>query len=411
MQSPRQGRGRSAHRTECLHTLHQEASAKGAAMLFFPECCAFIGRSAAETVAAARPLDALLAPFAAIAQQHNLWLSLGGVQEPGPDADHIYNTHIVLNASGVPMATYRKIHLFNVDVPGGPILMERNSTAAGDALVAVDVPCIHPSARLGLSVCYDLRFPEMYQALAWDMGANVLAVPSAFTVATGKAHWELLLRARAVECQSFVVAAAQVCCCGTYMGGKRHGWAYNTHHTIISSTHTRYNKLNKHNKHLHTPYNKHNKHTIQQAQAQRTIQQAQLHTPYNKHNYTHPTTIAHDNTLRLGSTATSGKATATPWSSTRGAACCATWGAGARAWGWCAWTLRPCRRRGAGCPLQSTEAMELCGFCNRGCRMIEEGLLIVVMMLMSTLDRSLSDDDEISYTLKEHSTTLIAGAH
>ena len=179
-------------------------------MLFLPECCTFIGRNAAETVAAARPLDTLLPRFAAIARDHNLWLSLGGVQEPGPDVDHIYNTHVILDASGSLVATYRKVHLFNVDVPGGPLLMERNSTAAGDALVAVDVPAIHPLARIGLSICYDLRFPEMYQALTWGMRANVLTVPSAFTVATGRAHWELLLRARAVECQSFVVAAAQV---------------------------------------------------------------------------------------------------------------------------------------------------------------------------------------------------------
>lgn len=185
-------------------------------MLFLPECCAFIGLNAKETVAAARPLDpghpdSLLPRFATIAKTHNMWLSLGGLQEPGPDAQHIYNTHVVLDSDGRIRAKYRKIHLFNVDVPDGPVLLERNSTAAGSQLVTVDLPNLHPTAaRLGLSICYDVRFPEMYQRLVHDMGANLLAVPSAFTVATGKAHWELLLRARAVECQSIVVAAAQV---------------------------------------------------------------------------------------------------------------------------------------------------------------------------------------------------------
>lgn len=97
------------------------------------------------------------------------------------------------------------MHLFDVDVPNGPVLMESRTTAPGDKLVV----CDSPAGRLGLTVCYDLRFPEVYQALTWAMGAKVLLVPSAFTKVTGAAHWELLLRARAVECQAYVIAAAQ----------------------------------------------------------------------------------------------------------------------------------------------------------------------------------------------------------
>ncbi|KAK9838603.1 hypothetical protein WJX84_002309 [Apatococcus fuscideae] len=102
-------------------------------------------------------------------------------------------------------ATYRKVHLFDVEVENGPVLMESRSTTPGTQLVA----CDSPAGRLGLTICYDLRFPEVYQALTFQHAAQILLVPSAFTKLTGEAHWELLLRARAVECQCFVIAAAQ----------------------------------------------------------------------------------------------------------------------------------------------------------------------------------------------------------
>jgi predicted amidohydrolase len=113
---------------------------------------------------------------------------------------------------GAVVARYRKIHLFDIDLPGGPVLTESRNTAPGDAVVVADSPV----GRLGLSVCYDVRFPELYRALV-DGGATVLAVPAAFTATTGRAHWELLLRARAVEAQSYVLAAAQW---GTHPGGR-----------------------------------------------------------------------------------------------------------------------------------------------------------------------------------------------
>ncbi|KAG1670964.1 hypothetical protein FOA52_011399 [Chlamydomonas sp. UWO 241] len=186
--------------------LAQEAAAAGCTMLFLPECFAFIGASAGESLAQAQPLDGpLMKSYCKLARQHNLWLSLGGFQEVGPDSQHLYNTHVVVDSSGEVMARYRKIHLFDVDVPQGPILMESRTTAPGGKPAV----CPSPVGVIGLSVCYDLRFPELYQHLVWNMGAQVLTVPSAFTKPTGEAHWELLLRARAVECQCYVVAAAQ----------------------------------------------------------------------------------------------------------------------------------------------------------------------------------------------------------
>ncbi|PRW59651.1 nitrilase 2 isoform A [Chlorella sorokiniana] len=186
--------------------LAQDAVAQGCKMLFLPENVSFLGTSFTESLAIAEPLDGpLMQRYRQLAASLGLWLSLGGFQEKGPDSEHLYNCHVIIDDRGSIVASYRKIHLFNVDVPGGPVLMESRFTAAGDRLAA----CDSPAGRLGLSVCYDLRFPELYQRLAWDMGAQVLLVPSAFTVATGKAHWEVLLRARAIETQCYVIAAAQ----------------------------------------------------------------------------------------------------------------------------------------------------------------------------------------------------------
>jgi len=186
--------------------LAHEAVAAGAAMLFLPEAFASLQASQAETLASAQSLDGpLMQQYQQLARSCGLWLSLGGFQETGPDANHIYNCHVVLNNQGRLAAKYRKVHLFDVDVTNGPILMESNTTAPGNELVV----CDSPAGRLGLSVCYDLRFPELYQQLVHTMGAEVITVPSAFTRPTGEAHWEVLLRARAIECQAWVIAAAQ----------------------------------------------------------------------------------------------------------------------------------------------------------------------------------------------------------
>lgn len=191
---------------ETCRRLAEEAAGKGCRMLFLPECFSFIGSSQQESLSRAEPLDGpTMARYRQLARDTGLWLSLGGFQEAGPDPGHLLNCHVVLDGAGGTAAAYRKIHLFDVDVPDGPVLMESSTTAPGSELAV----CATPAGPLGLTVCYDLRFPELYQRLTWEMGATVLAVPSAFTKTTGAAHWELLLRARAVECQAYVVAAAQ----------------------------------------------------------------------------------------------------------------------------------------------------------------------------------------------------------
>lgn len=187
--------------------LAQAAVAEQCCMLFLPECFSFIGRSPAESVAAASPLDGpILRRYLDLAQENSLWLSLGGFQEfCSTDPNRLQNCHVIVNSTGEIVSTYRKVHLFDVEVFQGPVLKETSFTVPGKELVA----CDSPAGRLGVTVCYDLRFPEMYQLLAWHLGAQIMLVPSAFTVATGKAHWELLLRARAVETQCYVIAAAQ----------------------------------------------------------------------------------------------------------------------------------------------------------------------------------------------------------
>ncbi|DBB07330.1 hypothetical protein WJX82_006221 [Trebouxia sp. C0006] len=187
--------------------LAQAAVAEQCSMLFLPECFSFIGRSPAESVAAATPLDGpILQRYLRLAKQNSLWLSLGGFQEYcSMDPQRLQNCHVIVNSAGQVVATYRKVHLFDVEVFNGPVLKETSFTVPGKELVT----CDSPAGKLGVTVCYDLRFPEMYQLLAWHMGAQIMLVPSAFTVATGKAHWELLLRARAVETQCYVIAAAQ----------------------------------------------------------------------------------------------------------------------------------------------------------------------------------------------------------
>jgi deaminated glutathione amidase len=190
---------------ETGQSLAKKASDAGASLLSLPECFAFLGEKDTDAREMAQPMNGpLMEQYRGIARQHKIWLALGGFQEEGPDKDRCYNTHVLLDDTGHTVATYRKLHLFDVDIPGGPKLLESNGTIAGDELKVVDSPI----GRLGLSICYDLRFPELYLTLA-QAGAQILMIPAAFTLTTGKEHWETLLRARAIETQTYVVAAAQ----------------------------------------------------------------------------------------------------------------------------------------------------------------------------------------------------------
>jgi predicted amidohydrolase len=193
-----------------------EAADRGAALLVLPENFAFLGAAEGDRLAVAEALDPaapgpILSALADMATRHGLWIVGGGMPEmippPRPDelAAKTYNTCVVVDPQGALVARYRKIHLFDIDLPGRAVLRESRSTAPGDQPVV----CPTPLARLGLSVCYDLRFPELYRALVVRDGAQVLLVPAAFTVPTGAAHWHVLLRSRAIENQCYVVAAAQ----------------------------------------------------------------------------------------------------------------------------------------------------------------------------------------------------------
>ena len=197
-------------------SLVQQAASRGCVLLALPECFAYIGVKGTDALGVMEPLDGpVMARYRELARQHGVWLSLGGSAETGPDPDHRYNAHVLVDDRGDIRASYRKIHLFDVDMGdvNGPVLMESRHASPGDVVVAAD----SPAGRLGLTVCYDLRFPELYAKLRHEMNAEVMLVPSAFTRPTGEAHWELLLRARAVETQSYVVAAAQ---CGVHSEGR-----------------------------------------------------------------------------------------------------------------------------------------------------------------------------------------------
>lgn len=189
--------------------LTARAVAEGAKLVVLPECWAFLGRGEGDKLPIAEALDGdgpMMSTLRELATRYGIWIVGGGTQERIPgDAKRAYNTAAVIDPRGTLAARYRKIHLFDVDIPGGATLRESDATVAGDELVAVPIE----GAKVGMTICYDVRFPELYRALVKDHGADVLLVPAAFTAHTGAAHWHLLLRARAVEDQAWVVAAAQ----------------------------------------------------------------------------------------------------------------------------------------------------------------------------------------------------------
>jgi predicted amidohydrolase len=203
--------------------LAAEAAGAGAALLVLPECFAFIGLAERDKFAVAEVIDAarpgpILNAVLDMARSQGVWVIAGGMPEilpeqAGAEITRTYNTCVVVSPAAEIAATYRKIHLFDVDIPGGAVLCESSTTAPGSTPVAA----MTPLGRIALSICYDLRFPELYRALvaghgepaAKVHGADLAVVPAAFTAHTGAAHWHVLLRARAIENQFYVIAAAQ----------------------------------------------------------------------------------------------------------------------------------------------------------------------------------------------------------
>ncbi|MDG4832757.1 carbon-nitrogen hydrolase family protein [Solwaraspora sp. WMMD1047] len=182
-----------------------QAAAGGADLAVLPEYVDYLGPSAG--LPAPEPVDGEFAKFfAGVARRLGIWVHAGSFHEAGPDPEHTYNTSLVFDRTGRLAATYRKIHLYDVEIPGRVSYLESRNVAPGAEPVVVPVDEI----RLGLSICYDLRFPELYRRLAVAGAADVLVVPAAFMLHTGRDHWEVLLRARAIENQCYVLAAAQI---------------------------------------------------------------------------------------------------------------------------------------------------------------------------------------------------------
>jgi predicted amidohydrolase len=186
--------------------LCEEAIGDGAALVVLPECFALLGPEQNKlAVAEALPEGGpILARFAQLCRARSAELVLGGFWERASDPKKVRNACVHLGTDGGVRAVYRKIHLFDVDLPDGTSLRESATVEPGSVPVVTETSF----GTLGLSVCYDLRFPELYRALT-DQGAIALAIPAAFTLTTGKDHWHVLLRARAIEAQCYVIAAAQ----------------------------------------------------------------------------------------------------------------------------------------------------------------------------------------------------------
>lgn len=201
----------------------RQAARSGAQYVQTPECTTFMEEGRANVFALARPEEGnpALQTFLALARELGIWLHIGSMAIKVSD-DRLANRSYVLSPEGRIAARYDKIHLFDVDLPNGETYRESASYAGGTEGVVVDLPW----GGLGLTICYDLRFPTLHRALAQG-GARFLSVPAAFTRVTGEAHWHTLLRARAIEAQCFVFAAAQ--------GGRHeHGRETFGHSLIVS---------------------------------------------------------------------------------------------------------------------------------------------------------------------------------
>jgi predicted amidohydrolase len=190
---------------ERCRELVRRARTRGAEVVLLPENFAFFGAEA-DKRALAESLDdgPIVNALREMARDNGVTVVGGGFPERSSDPARPHNTAVVIGPDGSLMASYRKLHLFDVELGSAGSYSESAATSPGSSVVVVEVA----GFKLGLSICYDLRFPELYRALS-DQGAEVLLVPAAFTLHTGKDHWHVLLRARAIEAQAFIVAAAQ----------------------------------------------------------------------------------------------------------------------------------------------------------------------------------------------------------
>ena len=203
-----------------LHAMVKEAVGKGAQLVATPENTFVMGEPASGEPRVFYTQENHPGVLAALqmAKEYQCWLLIGSVavqtaQSQALYPEKNYNRSLLIDPQGTVKASYDKIHLFDVALPNGEIYTESSRIIAGSKAVLADMP----SVKLGMTVCYDVRFPHLYRALA-KAGAGILSIPAAFTVPTGEAHWHVLLRARAIENGCFVIAPAQT---GTHSGGRK----------------------------------------------------------------------------------------------------------------------------------------------------------------------------------------------
>jgi predicted amidohydrolase len=196
----------SARNWKVANRLIREAAAAGATLVATPENTTYLGPHT-QKVTLAEPVDGPThARFGLLAKELGICLLIGSVAEIAKgEQSRCHNTSLLFGPDGTLISTYRKVHNFDVDIEDGVRFKESDTIAPGSETVVADSPC----GRIGMSICYDLRFPELYRKLV-DDGAQILTVPSAFTQKTGRAHWHVLLRARAIENQAWVLAPGQV---------------------------------------------------------------------------------------------------------------------------------------------------------------------------------------------------------
>ncbi len=182
-----------------------EAAARGASLIGMPEMVNYIGDEEGELENAEHLDGETISLFSRKAKEHQIWLHCGSIFEKIENSDKLFNTSVLLSPAGEIVARYRKIHLFDVDVKDGPSFMESKTKKSGsDVVVAQTELC-----NIGLSICYDMRFPELYRIMMLKK-AQIVFVPAEYTLATGKDHWEPVLRTRAIENQIYIIAPAQI---------------------------------------------------------------------------------------------------------------------------------------------------------------------------------------------------------
>ncbi|XP_055353777.1 LOW QUALITY PROTEIN: nitrilase and fragile histidine triad fusion protein NitFhit-like [Paramacrobiotus metropolitanus] len=201
------------------HALIRKAKHRGAEVVFLPECFDYLCANFAQSLELAESLTGpIITSYRELARSLQVWLSLGGFHLKDDKDQRIHNAHILIDANGELAASYRKTHLFIVDIPGQVTLDESRYCIPGTRILP---PVNTPIGKTGLLCCYDLRFPEIAGILT-RQEAEILVYPAAFTLTTGISHWEPLLKARAIENQCYVIAAAQ---CGSH-NDKRHSYGH-----------------------------------------------------------------------------------------------------------------------------------------------------------------------------------------